>query len=81
MLAGLVFCLSWTESSPAEPVRKVADVDKIPVVVLSHGIGGNRFMYSHFASMLASHGVLVAAIEHTDGLGSAAKPAGSRCEL
>ena len=57
----------------------VVDVDELPVMILSHGIGANRFIYTHFASQLAEHGVCVLAVEHTDGLGSAAKPAGARC--
>ena len=37
-----------------------------PVVVLSHGLGGNRCMYSGTAIGLASHGYVVANVEHRD---------------
>lgn len=44
--------------------------EKFPVVVLSHGIGGNRTTYTTFCLELASHGFIVAAIEHRDGSAS-----------
>ncbi|CEP12539.1 hypothetical protein [Parasitella parasitica] len=44
-----------------------------PVVVFSHGLGGNRLIYSSICSDLASHGFVVVAIEHRDGSASLAK--------
>ena len=35
-----------------------------PVVVFSHGMGCNRFVMSQLCYQLASHGVVVAAVEH-----------------
>jgi hypothetical protein len=37
---------------------------KLPVVVLSHGLGTSRFFYSTMCLELASHGFVVAAVEH-----------------
>lgn len=42
-----------------------ADVNS-PLVVLSHGYPGNRFLMAHLAENLASKGYVVAAIDHTD---------------
>ncbi|RCH84681.1 Platelet-activating factor acetylhydrolase, partial [Rhizopus stolonifer] len=49
-------------------------IDKTcPVVVFSHGLGGNRLIYSCICADLASHGFVVAAIEHREGSASLAK--------
>ena len=37
-----------------------------PLVIISHGYPGNRFLLSHFAENLASKGYAVASIDHTD---------------
>ena len=37
-----------------------------PLVILSHGYPGNRLLMGHFGEKLASHGYVVAAIDHTD---------------
>lgn len=37
-----------------------------PLLLLSHGYPGNRFLMSHLAENLASKGYVVAAIDHTD---------------
>ncbi|KAL9097611.1 MAG: hypothetical protein Q9165_000508 [Trypethelium subeluteriae] len=39
---------------------------KWPVLVFSHGLGGNRNTYSHLLGSLASHGMVVVAMEHRD---------------
>lgn len=51
---------------------QVVETD-FPVVIFSHGLGGNRLIYSSICSDLASHGFIVAAIEHRDGSASLAK--------
>ena len=37
-----------------------------PLVIVSHGYPGNRFLMSHLADNLASKGYVVASIDHTD---------------
>jgi predicted dienelactone hydrolase len=37
-----------------------------PLVIVSHGYPGNRFLLSHFGENLASKGYVVASIDHTD---------------
>lgn len=43
-----------------------ANVDDLPLVLLSHGYPGNRFLLSHLAENLASKGYVVASIDHAD---------------
>ncbi|KAL3890000.1 hypothetical protein ACJMK2_002307 [Sinanodonta woodiana] len=44
--------------------------DQFPVLVFSHGIGGNRTTYTTLCLELASQGFIVASIEHRDGSAS-----------
>ncbi|EDO32225.1 predicted protein [Nematostella vectensis] len=39
---------------------------RLPCIVFSHGLGGNRLLYSTYCCELASHGCIVAAVEHRD---------------
>ncbi|XP_071110932.1 platelet-activating factor acetylhydrolase-like [Haliotis cracherodii] len=43
---------------------------KFPVIVLSHGLGGNRTTYTTLCLELASQGFIIAAVEHRDGSAS-----------
>ncbi len=47
-------------------VKKTADNSKYPVVILSHGYTGYRTIMYYLGEHLASHGYIVAAIDHTD---------------
>jgi len=41
-----------------------------PIAIFSHGIAGNRFLYSNICNNIASLGYIVVAIEHRDHSGS-----------
>jgi predicted dienelactone hydrolase len=47
----------------AQPLR---DRAPFPLVIISHGYPGNRFLMSHLAENLASKGFVTVAIDHTD---------------
>ena len=58
----------------AEPLR---DGDDFPLVILSHGYPGNRYLMSHLGENLASKGYVVASIDHTDSTYRNQKPIAS----
>jgi predicted dienelactone hydrolase len=43
-----------------------ADGGRYPLVILSHGYPGNRYLMAHLGENLASKGYVVASIDHTD---------------
>jgi platelet-activating factor acetylhydrolase len=47
----------------AEPVQG-NELPRMPVIVLTHGLGACRFFYSTLCLQLASFGYFVAAVEH-----------------
>ncbi|MFK7861188.1 MAG: alpha/beta hydrolase family protein [Granulosicoccus sp.] len=44
----------------------IVNAGPFPLVILSHGYPGNRFLLSHLAENIASKGYIVASIDHTD---------------
>ncbi|MGQ7844314.1 alpha/beta hydrolase family protein [Granulosicoccus sp. 3-233] len=44
----------------------VINSEPFPLVIVSHGYPGNRFLLSHLAENIASKGYVVASIDHTD---------------
>lgn len=60
---------NWKMRNVATPTVWEAGLlksQKWPVVVFSHGLSANRSIYSTVCSEMASHGFVVAAIEHRD---------------
>src|SRR5262249_27087001 len=50
------------DAAPEAPAPAAA----FPLVIISHGYPGNRFLMSHLAENLASKGFVVASIDHKD---------------
>ena len=64
-----------TASSVGAPITSA--IPRVPVVFLSHGLGGVNSLYSTFAAELASHGYLVVGIDHTYGAFATVFPDGT----
>ncbi|CAK8691397.1 platelet-activating factor acetylhydrolase-like [Clavelina lepadiformis] len=68
----LSWLFKWTFSKALIPVvwngkfHLPDEKRKLPVIIFSHGLGGNRLAYSGICLDLASQGALVASIEHAD---------------
>ncbi len=61
--------LQITATLVGQAVRDAAPLavqGNFPLVILSHGYPGNRYLMSHLGENLASKGYVVAAIDHTD---------------
>lgn len=54
---------SWQVMQNLPHLKKKSN---FPLVLFSHGLGGQRAMYSVFCTQLASEGFIVAAVEHRD---------------
>eukprot|EP00096_Caligus_rogercresseyi_P014129 TRINITY_DN6658_c0_g1_i1.p1 TRINITY_DN6658_c0_g1~~TRINITY_DN6658_c0_g1_i1.p1 ORF type:complete len:361 (+),score=81.10 TRINITY_DN6658_c0_g1_i1:143-1225(+) len=65
--------IHWILRHPRLPIRPhETPLRSYPLVLFSHGLGGNRMTYAKLASHIASHGFVVAALEHLDGSASLA---------
>jgi len=61
--------LSVTATLHGKAVREakpLSDADPMPLLIISHGYPGNRYLMSHMAENMASKGYVVAAIDHRD---------------
>ena len=68
---GLSFLLAHLADAPSGCTLDAPPVgDACPRLIYSHGFGGNMDMASYFMRQLASHGIVVVALEHTDGTAS-----------
>ncbi|KAF2680200.1 hypothetical protein K458DRAFT_312410 [Lentithecium fluviatile CBS 122367] len=50
-------------------LRLETGMGRLPAVVFTHGMAGMSQSYSHYLGSIASHGYIVAAVEHRDGSG------------
>ncbi len=46
--------------------KPLAGIEPLPLLIISHGYPGNRYLMSHLAENMASKGYVVASIEHRD---------------
>ena len=68
---GLSFLLAHLADARSGCVRDAPPAAaRSPVLVYSHGFGGNADMATYFLSEIAAAGAVVAAVEHTDGTAS-----------
>ncbi len=54
------------QGSAQRDAEALQDQGRFPLVILSHGYPGNRYLMSHLGENLASKGYVVASIDHTD---------------
>ncbi|CAD6187525.1 unnamed protein product [Caenorhabditis auriculariae] len=59
-------CLSNAALATKAALNDETRKEKFPVLVFSHGLGGCRHYYSVYCTSMASHGYVVAAVEHRD---------------
>jgi platelet-activating factor acetylhydrolase len=52
-----------------QELKRDTDFGTLPCVVFTHGMAGMSQSYAHYLGSIASHGYVVAAVEHRDGSG------------
>jgi len=70
----IIATLTGSAHRDAEPLR---EGEVFPLVILSHGYPGNRYLMSHLGENLASKGYVVASIDHTDSTYRSQQPIAS----
>ncbi|XP_036269092.1 platelet-activating factor acetylhydrolase isoform X1 [Pipistrellus kuhlii] len=71
LMGNVLSLLFGSKTIPASWNAPVRTGEKYPLIVLSHGLGALRTIYSAIGNDLASHGFIVATVEHRDGSASA----------
>ncbi|EUC43163.1 hypothetical protein COCMIDRAFT_28363 [Bipolaris oryzae ATCC 44560] len=52
-----------------QELKRDGELDALPCMVFTHGMAGMSQSYAHYLGSIASHGYVVAAVEHRDGSG------------
>ncbi|XP_007970522.2 platelet-activating factor acetylhydrolase [Chlorocebus sabaeus] len=71
LMGNILSLLFGSVTTPANWNSPLRPGEKYPLVVFSHGLGAFRTIYSAIGIDLASHGFIVAAVEHRDRSASA----------
>nr|XP_039323533.1 platelet-activating factor acetylhydrolase isoform X2 [Saimiri boliviensis boliviensis] len=71
LVGNILRLLFGSVTTPANWNSPLRTGEKYPLIVFSHGLGAFRTLYSAIGIDLASHGFIVAAVEHRDGSASA----------
>ncbi|XP_062952725.1 platelet-activating factor acetylhydrolase isoform X2 [Cynocephalus volans] len=71
LMGKILSLLFGSRTTPANWNAPLRTGEKYPLIIFSHGLGAFRTIYSAIGIDLASHGFIVAAVEHRDGSASA----------